>query len=136
MRRISPFHNVAALVLCVLVAFTATRCEAESERFELRVSPTVAFAPTPLAFHVTVPRHADNRAMVIGCVSDSGEAFTSYIQLEGSSSRYAFDQVFKKVPAGEYVCAAVVVGADGTQRHGARVQMRRLMPGLGPGEQV
>ena len=97
------FFLVVALALLLA---TVAYCE---ENLELRVSPRFCLPPCTLTLTIHVPRHKDNRWLVLYW-SDvryvSGYGGGSNIPLQGEASQTQFVRELKDIPEGAYLVAA------------------------------
>ena len=101
-----------------LAVSTATLVAA-GEPVSIRVTPSVAVAPTILAISVNVVPKQENRELEI--VVDSGDFYRlSRVQLEGDRAPVVSTMKIDSVPAGEYEVTATVIGADGRRGSMAR----------------
>jgi len=101
---------------------------AAGESVSIRVTPTVAVAPTMLAISVNVVRQPENRELEI--VVDSGEFYRmSRVPLDGAHAPLVNTLKIPSVPAGEYEVIATVIGANGRRATTARAHVE-VMPGI------
>ena len=81
---------------------------------ELHVSPMVAAAPATLRIRVTVPPHAENRAVAI--VADSDALFrSSEVALEGGKAPRNVMVEYRNLPSGVYEVRGVLVDVRGKE---------------------
>jgi hypothetical protein len=94
--------------------------------------PHHAFAPSDIHVEVRVPRHEDNRLLIVVLVDGDIEVSRSESQLEGAASRVLFTYEWRKMGAGEYVVTAVVIDALGKERAREVRALRLMTPGEVP----
>jgi hypothetical protein len=91
------------------------------ERLEMRVSPSVSFAPANLVVRATIEANTDNRAIEI--VAESPDFYrSSEIQLNGDRAPRTSVIEFRSLPSGSYHVRAVLRGSGGEEL--AAVQQR------------
>ena len=84
------------------------------QTMELHVSPMVAAAPATLRIRITVPPHAENRAIAI--VADSDAFFrSSEVALDGENAPRNVTVEYRSVPSGIYEVRGVLVDARGKE---------------------
>jgi hypothetical protein len=112
--------SIRVLVL-TLLALSATPLIA-GERIDVRVTPTVAFAPADLQVRASVPAEEGNRALEIIAESHSFYS-SSVIQLDGDKAPTTTTVEFRSVPVGLYSVRVVVKGAGGKEVGSARAEV-------------
>ena len=115
---------LAAITTIGLVA--ATGETVATEKISLRVTPNVSNAPSNVIVKATVPKHADNRWLLVE--ADSGAFYrSSAIQLDGENAPLVTEFRFNNLPSGEYTVAAVLrnnLGQETTVRRTVLVLSR------------
>jgi len=115
---------LAAITTIGLVA--ATGETVATEKIALRVTPNVSSAPSNVIVRATVPKHADNRWLLVE--ADSGAFYrSSAIQLDGENAPLVTEFRFNNLPSGEYTVAAVLrnnLGQETTVRRTVLVLSR------------
>jgi hypothetical protein len=108
------------------LALSTATLAAAGDAPSLRVSPSVAVAPTVLAIRVNVAPQSENRALEI--VVDSSDFYRlSRVQLDGDRGPVVNTLKVDHVPAGDYEVTATVIGADGKRGTVARAHVE-VMP--------
>jgi hypothetical protein len=96
-----------------------------SSGLKIRVTPTVAIAPTDVIIYAFVERRPDNRLLRVR--ADSGDFLrSSDVQLEGEKSARLTIIRFPQVPAGWYDVEAVLIGSNGRTISVARARINVL----------
>lgn len=90
------------LILFALLAFLADG----PKPLQLRVRPTLAFAPSSLSVEIRVQPIASDRVLLV--TADNGEDFlrSSGWTLEGANGPKLYSWFWRDVPAGEYAIVA------------------------------
>jgi len=102
-----------------------------SEKLSMRVSPSVAFAPSNLVVRAIVSQDAANRAIAV--IAESADFYrSSEMQLDGDKAPRTSVFEFRSLPSGSYQVSAVLIGPKGEQRALARAQVDVMT--AGPGE--
>ena len=110
--RNGEFMKIAALLLATLVLSSGVLNA--GERVDVRVSPSVAFAPADLRVRASVAANADNRAVVV--IAESATFYSSSeIQLDGEHAPQTTEVMFRSLPVGQYSVRVVVKGAHGKE---------------------
>jgi len=112
--------RICLLVLALLALAMAPLVA--GERVDVRVTPSVAFAPADLQVHATVPADEDNRALQI--IAESHNFYSSSeIHLEGEKAPTTTTVEFRAVPVGLYSVRVVVKGTGGKEIASARTEV-------------
>jgi hypothetical protein len=107
--------------LCFGMLFVSALPVAAGERFGIRVTPAMAFAPAYLKIQATIEPDADNRSLEI--IADSPEFYrSSQVQLDGDQAAHTTMFEFRDLPGGTYEVRAILSGASGRRD----VVMRRV----------
>jgi|SRR5437762_67797 len=102
-------------ILCALMLTASGLSVGAGERFTMKASPEVSFAPAHLTVRTTVEPDPDNRALEI--VIDSPDFYrSSLIQLEGDRAPRTSIIEFRSVPGGSYQISARLLGQSGESR--------------------
>jgi hypothetical protein len=118
----------ACTVACVLMAGPA----GASEKVQLRVAPSISFAPADLVIRAIVPSNAKNRAVEI--VAESPDFYrSSEVQLDGDRAPVVTECEYRDLPAGRYTVTAVLKGSGDKAIAVAREEVRVMAAGDGPG---
>lgn len=110
------------LAILLLVVFASTAQAGDRVRWLTRHHFVPAYEP--LDYDLFVPRHPENRRLVVTAVAEDGHVSESRIQLDGEQSRAAHS-IRMRLPAGEIVLVAVVYDATkevGRAMHSIQVQ--------------
>jgi hypothetical protein len=98
------------LGICLLTAAPALN---SSERLNMHVPPTVAYAPAFLTVSITVPADDKNRSLQV--IAESPDFYrSSEIPLEGRNAPALSVFTFRDLPPGLYSMTGVLTGANGT----------------------
>jgi hypothetical protein len=85
------------------------------EKFTMKASPEISFAPALLTVRTVIEPDPDNRALEI--VIDSEDFYrSSLIQLEGDQAPRTSVVQFRSVPGGSYMISARLLGQGGESR--------------------
>lgn len=104
--------RIGALVLAAMLC--AGSPVVARPTIELHVSPMVSTAPATVRIRVTVPPHADNRAVAI--VADSDTFFrSSEVALEGEKAPRNVILEYRNLPSGVYEVRGVLVDVRGKE---------------------
>src|SRR3979409_452598 len=107
------------VILCGLLLTASALSVGAVEKFTMKASPEVSFAPALLTVRTVVEPDADNRALEI--VIDSPDFYrSSLIQLEGDQAPRTSVVEFRSVPGGSYEISARLLGQGGESRAVAR----------------
>ena len=102
-------------ILCAFMLTASGLSVGAGERFTMKASPEVSFAPAHLTVRTTVEPDPDNRALEI--VIDSPDFYrSSLIQLEGDRAPRTSIIEFRSVPGGSYQISARLLGQSGESR--------------------
>lgn len=107
------------VVLCTLSP--ATRA---GEHLTMRVTPSVAIAPTDLIVRTMIEASASNRSIEI--IAESPEFYSSSeLPLDGDRAPRTMQFQFRSLPGGQYMVSAVLKGANDAQlaRTGQQVKV-------------
>jgi hypothetical protein len=100
------------VILCGLLLATSGLSAGAGERFTMKASPGVSFAPAHLTVRTVVEPDHDNRALEV--VIDSPDFYrSSLIQLEGDQAPRTSVVEFRSVPSGNYEISARLLGQSG-----------------------
>ena len=117
----------ARLILCALLLTTSGLTAGAGDKFSMKASPEISFAPAHLTVRTVVEPDADNRALEI--VIDSPDFYrSSLIQLEGDHAPRTSIVEFRSVPGGTYEISARLLGEGGESRGLAR-RVVDVLPG-------
>ena len=112
--------SIRLLVLTLLTLSVAPLLA--GERIDVRVTPSVAFAPADLQVRASIPADEENRALEIVAESHSFYS-SSEIQLEGEKAPKTATVEFRSVPVGLYSVRVIVKGAGGKEIGSARTEV-------------
>ena len=102
-------------VLVAAIGIIAVSSANAGEQLSIKVTPSVAFAPTDVVVRATIEASPDNRAMQI--VAESGDFFrSSEVQLDGDRAPRVTTMSFRGLPGGEYTVGVTLRGPDGEPR--------------------
>jgi hypothetical protein len=102
-------------ILCGLMLAASGLTVGAGEKFTMRASPEVSFAPAHLTVRTVVEPDPDNRALEI--IIDSADFYrSSLIQLEGDQAPRTSVVEFRSVPGGSYMISARLLGQGGESR--------------------
>jgi hypothetical protein len=110
--------RIAAIVCCLVGSAVSLN---GTDRFTMKVTPTLAPAPAFIRVEAIIERDDNNRALAI--VAQSADFYrSSQIQLDGASGPriHVFD--FPQMPSGVYEVTGILVDL-----HGERTTTRRLV---------
>ena len=98
------------------------------EKFTMKASPEISFAPALLTVRTVIEPDPDNRALEI--VIDSEDFYrSSLIQLEGDQAPRTSVIQFRSVPGGSYMISARLLGQGGE----SRAYLRRVVDVIASG---
>lgn len=107
-------------VLGLGMLFISALPAAAGEPLNLRIRPSVAFAPAIVRVQVIVPPDAENRSLEV--IADSPDFYrSSQVPLEGEQAAKTTIIEFRDLPIGTYEVTAVLDGPSG--RRGMAKQM-------------
>jgi len=110
-----------AVILGMVIAAAAAPIRA-NDRLDLRVSPTVSFAPANLVVRATVEANRDNRSIEI--VAESEDFYrSSEMQLDGDRAPRTTLFEFRSLPTGSYQVRAVLRGVSGKELASTQTQI-------------
>jgi hypothetical protein len=113
------------LVVGAIVLLSSLAADDAGPGLRIRVTPTVAIAPTDVIIYAFVERRPDNRLLRVR--ADSGDFLrSSDVQLEGEKSARLTIIRFPQVPAGWYDVEAVLIGSNGRTIAVARARINVL----------
>ena len=116
------------VILCGLLLTASALSVGAVEKFTMKASPEVSFAPARLTVRTMVEPDADNRALEV--VIDSPDFYrSSLIQLEGDQAPRTSIVEFRGVPGGSYEISARLLGQGGESRAFTRRQVDVLSSG-------
>jgi len=102
-------------IVCGLALAASSVSVGAGEKFTMRASPEISFAPALLTVRTVIEPDPDNRALEI--VIDSADFYrSSLIQLEGDQAPRTSVIQFRSVPGGSYVISARLLGQSGESR--------------------
>jgi hypothetical protein len=103
------------VILCVVALTASSLTVGAGEKFTMKASPEISFAPAHLTVRTVVEPDADNRALEI--IIDSADFYrSSLIQLEGDQAPRTSVIEFRSVPGGSYQISARLLGQGGESR--------------------
>jgi hypothetical protein len=106
-------------ILCGLLLTTSALAVGAGEKFTMKASPEISFAPAHLTIRAEVEPDPDNRALEV--VIDSPDFYrSSLIQLAGDQAPRTSIVEFRSVPGGLYQISARLLGQGGESRAYAR----------------
>jgi hypothetical protein len=106
-------------ILCGLLLTASAMTVGAGEKFTMKASPEISFAPARLTVRADIEPDPDNRALEI--VIDSPEFYrSSLIELPGDRAPRTSVVVYRSVPGGIYTISARLLGAGGESRAYAR----------------
>jgi len=116
------------VILCGLLLTASALSVGAVEKFTMKASPEVSFAPAHLTVRTVVEPDPDNRALEI--VIDSPDFYrSSLVQLEGDQAPRTSIVEFRSVPGGSYEISARLLGQGGESRAFTRRQIDVLSSG-------
>jgi hypothetical protein len=102
-------------IICGLALTASSVTVGAGEKFTMKASPEISFAPALLTVRTVIEPDSDNRALEI--VIDSEDFYrSSLIQLEGDQAPRTSVVQFRSVPGGSYMISARLLGQGGESR--------------------
>ena len=102
-------------IVCGLALTASSVTVGAGEKFTMKASPEISFAPALLTVRTVTEPDPDNRALEI--VIDSEDFYrSSLIQLEGDQAPSTSVIQFRSVPGGNYMISARLLGQGGESR--------------------
>lgn len=98
----------------------------------MNVSPHTSHSPSDVTVRVRVPRHADNRLLIVAAFDGELETQRSEAQIDGEQSRQLYVFTWLAVGAGDYEVVAVLIGSSGKPRARAQQAVRLINSMEGP----
>src|ERR1700682_6422818 len=107
------------VILCGLLLTASALSVGAREKFTMKASPEISFAPAHLTVRTVVEPDPENRALEI--VIDSPDFYrSSLIELEGDQAPRTSQVEFRGVPGGNYEISARLLNQSGDSRGYAR----------------
>ena len=99
-------HHHLVLAAVTSIGLVAAGGNVQSaEKLSLRVTPNVSNAPCNLIVQAIIPKHRENRWLVIE--AESGEFYrSSAVELDGDKAPVVTEIRFNNLPSGDYTIAA------------------------------
>ena len=102
-------------IVCGLALTASSVTVGAGEKFTMKASPEISFAPALLTVRTVIEPDPDNRALEIAI--DSQDFYrSSLIQLEGDQAPRTSVIQFRSVPGGSYMISARLLGQSGESR--------------------
>jgi hypothetical protein len=110
------------LLSCCFLLFAFTTAGAAGDKLNIKVSPSIAFAPANLTIRTMIEADPENQAIQV--VLESFDFYrSSEIGLDGDRAPRTTTLEFRGMPTGNYDVKAMLLGPGGQQRAIARQQV-------------
>jgi hypothetical protein len=93
------------------------------DQIEIRVTPSMSFAPADVVIDAVVESNAANRLLRVVAESDSYYR-ASEVQLDGARAPRTTEIQFRDLPGGQYIVSVTLYGEGGKERASARRLLR------------
>ena len=120
-----PLGALVLILAAILVVSVTVSADAPTEELAVRVTPSIVLAAQDVKAVVIVPRHPENRRLVLTVEGPSYFASTER-QLDGDAAARTHEFAFRQLPEGEY---RVQLSVEGTRGRGPGIETRFTVRG-------